>query len=358
MFVPKLSRLRPLAERLWGKVMSATYDEKVRQQIEQYRDINIHDLPEIFHYWSARTIAPVIDAVYQRGSFTDIYAEHFRQCFERTGNMKVLSLGAGDAWVEVDIARKLVEAGLDDFKIQCAEISGHLIERGLERAHKAGLARHIDYEHSDLNALKPEGKVAAVMANQSLHHFVDLEGVMDLVAQSLEPEGRFVSNDTIGRNGHLRWPEAKALVQYFWDELPESYKFHHLLQRFESPQFLDWDCSNEGFEGVRAQDILPMLVERFGFTHFAAWGGLADVFVDRGFGHNFSVSKPADVAFIDKVQALNDALADIGFIKPTQMFAVMTLDKDAPCISFRGMTPERAVRDPSKTHAFSVGEGR
>ena len=46
------------------------------------------------------------------------------------------------------------------------------------------------------------------------------------------------------------------------------------------------------FEGIRAQDILPLLVERFTFDEFIGFGNVIDPFVDRSFGPNFDIASP------------------------------------------------------------------
>src|SRR5689334_1941502 len=104
----------------------------------------------------------------------------------------------------------------------------------------------------------------------------------------------------IGRNGHLRWPEALEIIQEFWPYLPPSHRSNHQLQRYEA-MFEDWDCSIEGFEGIRAQDILPLLSERFHFDWFIPYGNVIDPFVERGFGHNFDANVDWDRDFIDRV---------------------------------------------------------
>ncbi|NWG53837.1 MAG: class I SAM-dependent methyltransferase [Hydrogenophilaceae bacterium] len=329
-----------------------TYEDKVRRQIEQYRDLPIHDLPEIFHVWSHKYLRPLIESVFARSSIAEIYADHIGQSFKRTGNHEAVSLGAGEASMEIDVAKHLLAAGEHDFRIHCFELSDHLIGRGQANARAAGVQDHIVYNQADLNSWRPTSRYAAFMANHSLHHFVELETIFSLVADAMEPEGRFITNDMIGRNGHMRWPETRTIVDYFWRQLPESFKYHHQLRRFEAPDFMDWDCSGEGFEGIRAQDILPLLIRHFGFTHFAAWGGAIDIFIDRGFGHNYSKNNPEHIAFIDTLETVNSAMLAIGFIKPTQMLAVTTLDKDAPCITHNGMTPAKAMRDPTVPYEF------
>jgi hypothetical protein len=330
------------------------YAKRLQQQIEQYRDVDVHDLPEIFHYWSNKYVRPIIESVFECSRFCDVYAAQFRRAFSLTNNRTVVSLGAGDASMEVDIAKSLRAAGERDFRIICTELSDHLIQRGTDHARVEGVSEHIVYEQADLNTWRPATLCAAFMANQSLHHFVELEGIFDLVDRHLAPGGRFISNDMIGRNGHLRWPEAKVITDYFWCQLPDEYKYHHQLKRFEIPDFIDWDCSSEGFEGVRAQDVLPLLINRFGFTHFAAWGGLTDTFLDRGFGHNYSAANQSHLDFIDTLEQLNSSMISIGFIKPTQMFAVMVRDKLSPIKLFNGMSPSKALRDPTTNYLYTA----
>jgi hypothetical protein len=85
------------------------------------------------------------------------------------------------------------------------------------------------------------------------------------------------------------------VVQKFWADLPRLYKYNHSLRRFDD-QFVNWDCSVEGFEGVLAQDILPELIKRFSFEVFLAFSNVIDIFIDRSFGDNFNHELPWDCA--------------------------------------------------------------
>ena len=116
-------------------------------------------------------------------------------------------------------------------------------------------------------------------------------------------------------------------MREFWSEMPTEYRYNRQLRR-QDDEFLDWDCSISGFEGIRAQDILPLLVERFSFDMFIGFGNVIDPFVDRGFGPNFSVDSQRDKDFIDRVHARDEAEIVAGRIKPTHMFAVMQAGGD------------------------------
>ena len=177
-----------------------------------------------------------------------------------------------------------------------------------------------------------------MVANSSLHHVLNLEGLLENVRYSLAPTGFFVTSDTIGRNGHMRWPEALSIVHEYWRELPREYTYNHLLRRYEEV-YDNWDCSNEGFEGIRAQDILPLLIDKFHFDFFVPFGNVIDPFIDRGFGHNFKVENPWDTAFIDRVHARNEAEMIRGAIKPTHIVAAMCVAQPAKASIRDGFAP-------------------
>lgn len=321
------------------------YAAKLAQQIEQYRKVSdIHALPDIFHYWSNRHLRPRLNAVMGADSIAEFYARPFVQAAGASGSQRrFLSLGAGDASVEIEVAERMLAMGLREFTLECIEVSPHLLERAAAAIARKDLGRHLILDHQDANRWAPRARYAGVMANHSLHHFVELERIVAALRTCLEPQGCFVSNDMVGRNGHMRWPEVLEFVEAVWAFLPDRYKYQHQLRRLDR-EFVNWDCSGEGFEGVRAQDILPLLVGTFGFASFLACGGIVDVFVDRGYGHNLDPDAPADRALVDFLQLLDDRLIDAGVTKPTTMFAVMQLEAASPPACWRHWTPRYCVR--------------
>jgi hypothetical protein len=173
-----------------------------------------------------------------------------------------------------------------------------------------------------------------------------LENLFDEIVKCLLPNALFVTNDVIGRNGHMRWPEALEIINSMWRFLPDRYKYNHLMKRFEST-YENWDCSQQGFEGIRAQDILGVMIEALNFVRFLGFGNLTDIFTDRCFGPNFDVKLHADKAFIDFLHELNVILIDHGYLKPTVMFAVVSNEKlENPVKCWRHWTPEFSLRRP------------
>lgn len=343
-----LQALRSLARRGRRRLASSplAYRWRVRRELGNFAACEaVHELPAIFHYWSNRYLRPKLE---QHGfDHPDaFFLLHADRCLASAGDApaRIVSVGAGNCDMEVRLARSLVDRGRRDFVLDCIDVNATMLERGRAMAAEAGVAGRMAFTCADLNRSRIAGPVAAVIANQSLHHVTGLERLFDQVRDALVPAGRFIVSDMIGRNGHMRWPEAKAIVDELWAELPMRFRYNHQLRRTEE-RFQDWDCSVSGFEGIRAQDILPLLVERFGFDLFLGFANVVDPFIDRGFGPNYDANAEADRAFIDRVHERDEAEIRAGRITPTHMFAVMTTGEGAG-VYHDGLAPRAAIRAP------------
>ena len=336
--------LRRCLHSIWPR---SRYAHRVQQELETYNAIeNVHDLPAIAHYWSEKYVAPLFRPFGFANSIEFFRSYVARICGERPAEtVAILSVGAGNCASEINIAEWLRETGIENYRFECVDINPALLKRGASLAEAKGLARYFTFSSFDLNAWRPSGQYHLILAIQSLHHFVDLEILFEKIHELLHPDGYFLADDMIGRNGHQRWPEALKLVNELWGELPDTYKFNHLLKRHEK-EYENWDCSKEGFEGIRAQDILPLLVERFTFELFIAFSNVIDIFVDRCFGPNFDPSKEWDRAFIDLVQALDAAQIESGALKPTHMLAAMTKSSVERTKMYKHLSPEFCIRRP------------
>jgi hypothetical protein len=149
----------------------------------------------------------------------------------------------------------------------------------------------------------------------------------------------------IGRNGHQRWPEALKFVNRLWNELPDKYKYNHGMKCIEKA-FPNTDYSEMGFEGIRAQDILPLLTKRFSFEMFVGFGNIIDIFIDRAYGPNFDRADDRDRSFIDRVQEIDQREIESGHIKPTHMLAAMMKKPVSHAKFYKHLSPEFCTRRP------------
>jgi SAM-dependent methyltransferase len=323
------------------------YAGRLQSEHSHFDDnVNVHDLPGIFHYWSNKYLRPKV-LPFGFDHPDSFFANGIGDVLRGSTNPSpvILSIGAGNCDTEVRVARRLLEMGFSTFRIECLELSKPMLERGRHFAEEEGVQRHIETIQADFNTWVASRSYDVVMANHSLHHVSRLEHLFGQVKDSLEAGGTFVVSDMIGRNGHMRWPEALDIVNHFWRELPRDKRYNALLRRQED-EFVNWDCSGDGFEGIRAQDILPLMLERFHFRSFLGFSNLVDPFVDRGFGHNYDPASQDDCAIIDRIESRDELEIRAGRIKPTHMFAILTKEKAGQVQSLDHLTPEFCVRYP------------
>jgi len=332
---------RPAAEHFQNE----SYRARVAAEKGIYEDcLKVHDLPQIFHYWSNKYIRPKLEA-FGFSTPNEMFKKYLLEQAKRRPQdaLRFASIGAGNCDLEVALASHLVLQGRSDFVIDCLELNPAMIERGRAAAASQGVERQIHFVEADFNQWTPAHEYDAVLANQALHHVLNLEGLFGQIKSCLKPRGSFIISDIVGRNGHLRWPEALDIVHEFWRKLPPSYRFNTILNRYEE-LYENWDCSKESFEGIRSQDILPLLLGNFHFQLFVGFANVIDPFTDRAFGHNFDMRKPWDRAFIDQVHARDEQEMIGGRIKPTHMMAVVGNDPDIPAMFHEPLGPEFCVR--------------
>lgn len=337
------------------------YQRRVAGELARYRQVtNVHDLPAIYSYWEQHHVDPLRRKLGFE-SLGDLLLRPLVAASRVKSQVRAVSLGSGNGDLELGLMAELREGGVDNVILERLELNDAMRGRAERDAQQAGLSAHLVDVAADLNAWEADRDYDVVIANHSLHHVVELEHLFDQVQMALADDGVFVVNDMIGRNGHMRWPEALDLIQRIWAVMPDRYRFNHQLQRHE-PAYENWDCSAEGFEGVRAQDILPLLNATFHPEVFLAFANVIDLFVDRGFGHNFDVDESGDRAFIDAVAQLDEAALALGLVKPTHLVAhyrtqpvpCRYVEPMSPAFSVRAVDPERAVSDA--TGGAAVGE--
>ena len=307
------------------------YEKRRQNEIDNYRNVtNVHDLPEIYHYWSGRYLKPKFEAV-GYADLNDFYLQQIAAAGDREASERIaiLSVGSGNCDAEVDLAQRLLADGVREFTLACLDLNPAMLERGRQLAAEAGLAEKFEFICADINAWEPDCEFDVLFANQCLHHFVELESLFDSFHRSLKETGVLLTNDMIGRNGHMRWPEALPYIEALWATLDRRYQYNHQKQQYDE-EFVNWDCSGSSFEGIRAQDILPLLCERFHFETFIGFTNLMTPFIDRAYGHNFDPENPLDCQFIDIVARMDEYCIDKGILKPTQMVAALTKSQLAP----------------------------
>jgi len=298
-------------------------------------------LPAISQYWATQYLIPRLQEVFNIEDGSEFYLKPIEKRIRAGGAIRILSLGSGAGLLECRLARRLQSLG-GDVSIVGVELSPEIVEGANNQARERGVADILSFEPADFNSLKLDREWDFVMANQILHHVTELEGLFTEVSRGLKPYGLLMTRDVIGMNGHQAWPEALSIVNDIWVDMPERYKYHNRLKK-PYAAFPNIDFSRKSFEGVRAQDILPLMVSQFFFTNFYAYGGITERFLGRGFGPNFSRDNEDDRSFVTTLQVINDLAIDAGVIKPTQMLAYARNEPSRAKV-WRGRTPKFCAR--------------
>ena len=343
-FIPQ--RFRPVLRKyVYAVFPSLRYANRLQQELENYAGVEeVHDLPPIAHYWSHKYLIPMLEPFGIRSAVELFRTSIARVCSERPSEtIHILSIGSGNCSIEIGIAEWLRDQSIENYVFECVDINPDFLARAEALAEGKSVRSHFKFERFDVNVWEVSLQYDVILAIQSLHHFVELEMLFDKVHRALKPDGCFITDDMIGRNGHQRWPEALKHIRRTWRSLPDKYKYNHSLKTIEK-KFQNADYSDSGFEGIRAQDILPLLTRRFGFNLFIAFGNIIDPFIDRAFGPNFDPAIESDRAFIDRIQELDQAEIESGRVKPTHMIAVMTKEQYPGTRMHKHLSPEFCIR--------------
>src|SRR5215510_10333527 len=165
-----------------------SYAERLRREIELFGAIErVHDLPEIFHFWSNRYVRPKLESVLGVSNIDDFFIKYIREfCTAHPGKeIRIVSIGAGNSDTEIRIAQKLRDQGLRSFRFRCLDINPSMLERGRQLASDVGLREKFEFVESDIADWREDEPVPVVMAVHSLHHIVSLERIFERIKEAI-----------------------------------------------------------------------------------------------------------------------------------------------------------------------------
>ncbi|HEX7404189.1 MAG TPA: class I SAM-dependent methyltransferase, partial [Usitatibacter sp.] len=158
-------------------LMPALYRIRIAVEKANYHAVgDVHDLPPIFDYWANKHLVPKL-APFGFRTPDEFFVNAILDCCLRSSHptKRFVSIGAGNCDAEARIAKRLLELGRRDFLIECLDVNPEMLSRGLEHARAAGVEGFITTLETDFNGWRPAHGYDGVIANQSLHHVLDLE---------------------------------------------------------------------------------------------------------------------------------------------------------------------------------------
>jgi SAM-dependent methyltransferase len=228
------------------------YARLIEEEKQHYKDIEITDdlkeagghANDAWHrYWID------VHAEIERWSPGGI-AAFLKTRFQNLGRpIRILSLGSGYCGHELDMARAI---GLPSVVV-CTDINDALFGQARAAAEAEGL--NFEFRMADLNFIEIEpGTYDVIFAHASLHHVINLERLFAGVEAGLTPQGVFHLVEVVGKNRKLIWDVNERFANATLACLPDS---------ITGGLRVDVPVDADGMEGVRQEDILPLLRERF-----------------------------------------------------------------------------------------------
>ena len=240
----------------------------------------------------------------------------------KRSNPRFLSLGAGTCALET----QRILPHLDypqNCTLECIDLNADIMELGRQGAEQTGT--HFIATAMDINQIHLEpNSYDIILVWAALHHFVELYHIAAEINQGLKPDGLFITMDICSRNGFLLWSETEKVVNRFWQELPERYRYAHTLgpEPVLCDTYPNVDCAQSGFECIRSEEIIPALSEHLDLIHFVPAHALARRFFDTMFGPNFDLQRTFDLSFFLKIILYDELALSRLELQPETFFGV------------------------------------
>jgi SAM-dependent methyltransferase len=275
-----------------------------------------HDLPKIADWYSENVLSHELTKHTGAKSFQELVLQGIKNSRRSNTEFVLVSLGAGHGQIENELLKMVPSVSPGDTHFYAIDLfsPNDMVETLID-----GATYRLTRISQDLNKPAFPQNADMIIVHHALHHFVALEKIFESIhGILLRNSGTLVIADMVGRNGHMRWPESLRAIRRIWRALPQQKRFNNQFHKTWEI-FENWDCSSEGFEGIRSEDILKPLFQYFESNGSFFWGGVLDPFIDRGFGDNFDPNNPKDVEIIKNVIRVESKLIDFGYLTATQV---------------------------------------
>jgi SAM-dependent methyltransferase len=280
-----------------------------------------HDLPKIANWFSENILSHELTKHTGAKSFQELVLQGIKNSRRLNTEFVLVSLGAGHGQIENELLQMLPSVSPGNTHFYAIDLFS---PNDMAETQINGETYRLTRISQDLNKPTFPQHANMIIVHHALHHFVALEEIFESIhGILLKNSGTLVIADMVGRNGHMRWPESLRAIRRIWRALPAEKRFNNQFHKTWEI-FENWDCSSEGFEGIRSEDILKPLFQYFESKGSFFWGGVLDPFIDRGFGDNFDPNKLEDVEIIKNVIRVESKLKDFGYLTATQVIGCFT----------------------------------
>ena len=223
------------------------------------------------------------------------FEERILDLCKRKAPLRVLSLCSGSARTEARFDEVTEHA--------CVWTLQDLNEELLNRAHRQfSPSSAVEFMVGDVNKIaQTDKKWDIIMCVSGLHHVVELEIVLNFIAQSLTLDGEFwLIGEYVGKSGNRLHPAAQVEADKIFHELPPKYRFNHHLNKVD--EFLPRnDYSIDCFEGIRADEIEALISSQFYPKEIARNNAFLWRLINLAYADNYKLEETADLLVIESL---------------------------------------------------------
>ncbi|WDZ77956.1 class I SAM-dependent methyltransferase [Ensifer adhaerens] len=248
------------------------------------------------------------------------YWDFIRHVVNTREYTRILSVGSGPCAVEMEIAEKFTKP----YVIDCLDINENLIKDATRRAQERGM--NLNPIVADLNEIEFKEKYDLVIICAALHHFVELETVLERFHDALADDGMFVTYEPVMRNGMFLWPATRFVLGLIFLALPARFRVNH--QDYPGEKRVDryyneYDRSGWTFESIRSGEIPGLLPNYFKTVHFGRGMTFLRRVSDTLYGPNYRINeKKGDMRLANALCWIDRFFRATRLLKPEGLFYI------------------------------------
>lgn len=209
--------------------------------------------------------------------------------------LRVLSICSGAARIEANFAAQVGS----NVNWTLLDINAELLATA---ARQFSPEINLNLIQADVNELFFSGETwDVIICISALHHVVELERCIQYIHDSLAIDGEFWSiGENIGRCGNRLWPDALTEANYVFKGLPEKYRKNRTTHKVDL-EISDKDFSVDCYEGIRSEEILPILSRWFHEHDVYTRNCFLWRLINLDYSDNYSLSSEEDRIWIIKM---------------------------------------------------------
>jgi len=125
----------------------------------------------------------------------------------------------------------------------------------------------------------------------------------------------------IGKNGEQIFPETEKMVQQIFSTLPEKFRYNNYTKQIDQ-KIPDMDFSQDSFESIRSQDIVPLLSKYFITKEHITFDAFLSLLLDFRYGPNYNLENNLDKSLVESITYLDQYYILNSVLKPVCLFGI------------------------------------